>query len=134
MFYIPVTTFENGQYIVQGLFNLISPPAIRAPHARQLQNGTTLTHPETGEFRFSMCDCEYPVHPLANEHFLDPVVQPFIDAGHVAPEVLTALQDAIIQAKVTGSINIWDYLPQFWKDQAIDHETATAEGWFGVQE
>ncbi len=133
LLYIPVKDETIGNAIAQALFSLTVPIHLQNELQKKMRNGTTIKHPEKEEYRLPVYNTLYPCHIEADEHCLDPFVQPFIDDGLIDVQVLVDMQQAMINAK-GGVINTLGNLPEFWLQQGLDYDEMMNEGWFEVQE
>lgn len=128
--HIPVKDEVTGTAIARALFGLTVPVHLQQGLQQKLRNGTPVEHPvRLGEWRLPVFDSLYPCHVEADEHCLDVFVQPFIDDGSIDAQVLTDMQQAIVDAK--GSyIDTLGNLPDFWVMAGLNDDQMIADGWF----
>ena len=131
--YIPATTEAAALLLTQKLFNLFRPTHIRQSGERQFQNGRVVVHPQWGDVVVPIHDVLYHIHQEADDHEMDELVQPFIDAGVVPVSELVHLQEGIASAR-GKDIQIFNYLPTYWTESALSEEQLALDGWFDTEE
>lgn len=134
--WIKISSNENATTLSERIWNLGLPPSVRPPenattkYSEQAVHPGGPIHPELeGEVRLAMFDTPFYVHPDADEHELDPLIQPFVDAGLVPEQDLIDVQNVIVNNR--GShINILDIIPDYWELDALTNQQMEDLGFY----
>ena len=134
MRYLPMTSEANGEAVSERIFACSRPVSVRDPADVTTKYQDIIKHPTADAWAMPIDETEdIYVHPAADEHIFDDLLDAHISAGIVTADEKGDLQTALSLAKGERLV-IFECFPQFWRDNAKDESTMIAEGWFPSQE
>lgn len=127
--YIPLRNEYYGKVSSQTAYTLLRPLHVRDPNDVTTALGEVIKHPTRDEWCWRIHEEPAYIHPEADVHAFDSIIDVFVAEGLVPPEAKTHVQNKITE-KLGKFSELKDVIPSFWWDNSVSYDDLEAAGWF----
>lgn len=118
-----------GDSLIRAAFCLTKPEQFVQPEDVSSQVGSIVKHATLDAYAWRFTDDPLPIHPEADIHTLDFILQTLVSAGVIQPAEVVETQNAI-EAKKGQNATILEILPASLSGKTKTFEQMQQEGWF----